>query len=141
MVLPKIDVRGVPVDKLATFSSEQLAARKAKIVALISAYESCVEDARKHQEKAEKGYTFVQQELVNVELAQQLAQGNVVRVICSTCRGTGLKPADVLSGQIAQRGSAFEGVGGAAAAPVIDERNRCPVCKGLRWQIMERFKG
>jgi DnaJ-class molecular chaperone len=136
-----IDIKPVPVDKLATLSEDRLQARHERLTELDAEYSQRVETLAATLEEARRIHVFVQVELVNVDLAQKLARGDVVRVKCPACDGTGLKPADVMSGYV-QQGSAFESSGSkATVAPVIDERSRCSECKGQRWQIMERFKG
>ena len=138
-----IDVRPVPIDKLTTFTEGALKSRHQRLVELNSKYEQRVVTLKTDLAEAERVLRFIQQELANAALAQQLACGDVVRVKCPACQGTGMKPSDVTGGRVRQ-GSAFENTGGGAAlnsTPVIDERNRCPDCKGQRWQIMERFKG
>jgi hypothetical protein len=136
-----IDIKPVPVDKMATFPEANLEDRRARLTVLDEEYTGRVESLTVELEEARRVHAFIKTELANVDLAQKLARGDVVRVKCPACKGTGMKPADVMSGRV-QHGSAFESSGTkTTAAPVIDERNRCPDCKGQRWQIMERFKG
>lgn len=138
-----IDIRPVPVDKLVTQSDVDLQNRYDRLLALDAEYAAKVDAFQKDLTEAQHIYRFIQKELANVKLAQQLARGDVVRVTCPTCKGTGMKPADVTGGRLFQQGSAFEQTrsSGVSVPPVIDERNRCPECQGQRWQIMERFKG
>lgn len=138
----EVDIRTVPVDRLATFEEAALQSRRTRLEYLLAQYAERVESTQKALDAEQKLYAFLQREHNHVVLAQRLAKGDVVRVVCPACKGSGMKAADVLSGQIStNRGSAFEGVGGPVGAPQIDERNRCPECKGQRWQIMDRFKG
>lgn len=137
-----IDIRHVPVDKLAASADASLSAREARLVALREEYEVRITQLREALEEAERIADFLQREYDNVLLAQKLARGDVVRVVCPVCKGTGMRPSNVAGGQIS-KGTAFESVGASKTtqAPVIDEHNRCRECSGQRWVIMERFKG
>jgi DnaJ-class molecular chaperone len=137
-----LDIRHVSVDKLASFEMTALVARRERLAELLVEYQEKVVTLQTELEEAQKTVAFLQAEFDNAELAEKLARGDVVRVVCPDCRGTGMKPANVISGQVS-KGSAFESTGKPAstATPVIDEHNRCSNCKGQRWVIMERFKG
>jgi hypothetical protein len=136
-----IDVRPIPVDRLSTFEESALADRHRRLVAYVETYSQRVVSLCDELEEARRVLSFVEREKANAELAQQLIRGDVVRVICPTCDGTGMKPADVAGGRIHQ-GTAFESSKAATSdVPVIDERNRCVDCTGQRWIIMPRFKG
>lgn len=136
-----IDIRPVPVDKLVEYQESALDSREQRILELCGEYSQQEDRLTTELEQVQKINTFLGRELENVRLAKQLAQGEVVRVVCPTCTGTGMKPADVQSGHVARAGSAFESTGKPTSAPIIDERNRCAACKGQRWVIMPRFKG
>jgi DnaJ-class molecular chaperone len=138
-----LDIRHVPVDKLTTLQDRALAGRRGRLVELLAEYKTLVETLQSDLEEAQKNYAFLQTEHENVVLAEKLASGLLVRVKCPACNGTGMKPANVISGQVS-KGSAFESTGKAPVTPttpVIDEINRCTECKGQRWVIMERFRG
>jgi molybdopterin converting factor small subunit len=136
-----LDVRPIPIDKLATFSAKALEDRHLRIEELCEEYGQRVERLQADLTEAQRVLNYLLKEKENVDLAQKLARGDVVRVVCPTCTGTGMKPADVMSGHVVKTGSAFEQTSRPTAAPVIDERNRCTDCKGARWKIMDRFKG
>lgn len=135
-----LDIRHVPIDKLTVFTTDARVARRERLVELCAESQENLMALQDALNQAQKDVEFVQSEYDNVVLAEKLACGDVVRVMCPTCRGTGMKPANVISGQVS-KGSAFESVGKPPTAPVIDEQNRCTECKGQRWVIMERFKG
>ena len=135
-----LNIRHVAVDKLTTFTNDALTKRRERLEELrveSRAEFTTLQDALTH---AKENVEFIQSEYDNVLLAERLARGDVVRVMCPACTGTGMKPANVISGQVS-KGSAFESVGKPPTAPVIDEQNRCTECKGQRWVIMERFRG
>ena len=136
-----IDIRPVPVDKLTTFGEAALVGRQARLVELIEEYTQRAEQLAIDLKDAHRILVFLQTEKTNVALAQQLARGDMVRVVCPMCKGTGIKPADVLSGRVLQQGSAFENAGPVKTTTVIDERSRCVDCAGQRWIVMPRFKG
>jgi hypothetical protein len=137
-----IDIRHVPVDKLTTWTETSLESRRIQIVNIRAEYEAKFVTASKELTEVTKIAKFLEQEQIYIELALELTKGNVVRVNCPECKGTGMRPANVLSGQVS-KGTAFEATGKphAAKPSVIDEKNCCRECKGQRWVIMDRFKG
>ena len=137
-----IDVRPVPVDKLAAFKEEELSSRQARVVELLTAYTQYVEDLRSELEATERNKNFLEREFKNAELAVLLKRGDLVRVVCPSCKGSGMKPTDVTKGRVATAaGSAFEKLGNKDAQPEDDPRLQCIECKGEKWVIMERYRG
>lgn len=136
----EVDVRPVPVDKLMTLPETALEARIARVTVLLGEYEAHVNALLTDLETAQRTHGYLQKELAQTELALQLSRGDVVRVICPGCRGTGMLASDVLSGRVRQTGSAFESAP-FKGPPVVEDRDKCKQCQGLRWVIMERFKG
>lgn len=135
-----IDVRPVPVDKLVGFSASELASRHKRLIELREEFQARLAMLKTELEEVEKISTFIQTEYDHVVLAERLLKEDVVRVVCPSCKGSGMRPANVLGGQI-HKGGAFESVGKPVSASVVDERNRCQECQGQRWIIMDRFKG
>lgn len=137
-----IDIRPVAVDKMAAFKDEELTSRQARVTELLNAYNQYVEDLREELEETERNQAFLETEAKNVELAILLKRGDLVRVVCPICNGSGMKPTDVTTGRIATNaGSAFETVGKKDARPEDDPRFQCEKCKGDKWVIMERYRG
>lgn len=136
-----IDVRPVAVDKLTSFDDEGLASRLARVDSLIQEYTTAVAQLETQLDRSKNLLRFLTEEREKVLLAQSLKKGDVVRVVCPTCKGSGMKPTDVTSGRIST-GSAFEGIkGGVTKSPTDDPRLRCPTCDGKKWVIMERYRG
>lgn len=135
-----IDIRPVPVDRLVTFDRGALVSRRDRLIALREEFQQRITSALTELAELETIMHLVESEYDSVVLAERLLNEDIVRVICPTCKGTGMRPSDVLSGQV-RHGSAFEATGKANVAPVIDERSRCKDCQGLRWIIMDRFRG
>lgn len=137
-----IDVRPVPVDKMATFKDEELSSREARVTELLTAYTEYVDSLRDDLAETERQKAFLEQEAKNVKLALLLKKGDLVRVVCPACKGSGMKPTDVTTGRVtAHAGSAFESVGKKDARPEDDPRFQCVECKGEKWVIMERYRG
>lgn len=134
-----IDIRPVMVDQLTQFASQDLAIRLTRIEVLLQVYLLRRADADENLQRLKELCSFLEAEKVKVELAQRLQTGDVVRVVCPDCRGSGLKPTDVTSGRI-QTGSAFETVH-APVVPTDDPRLQCGKCEGRKWVIMERYRG
>ena len=139
-----IDVRPVPVDLLVTQTPVLVLDRRARIEGHLTTYRVRCERLQGELKIAEGVYKFLQQEYANVILVQRLQAGDVVRVVCTGCQGTGLKPTDVTSGQI-HRKSAFETVGDTQRVKTLtpmeaDPKDRCTVCEGKRYQLMERYR-
>jgi molybdopterin converting factor small subunit len=134
-----IDIRPVHVDRLVTFNDTELESRQARIEELRDEYEKEVSNLRTRLEDAEKVHRFLLAEHELVVLARKLKCGDVVRVVCSSCAGTGVKPDDVTSGRI-RTPSAFETVG-PAGPPKPDPKSMCSQCEGKKWVLMDRFKG
>lgn len=138
-----IDIRPVLVDKLVAFTDQALEQRMARIVVLREEYQQRVVEQKEALERSERIFRFIEEEGEKAKLAQALKCGDVVRVVCPTCNGSGLKPVDATSGRI-QRKSAFETIGKepTQANPAdIDPTERCVDCEGKRWILMDRFKG
>lgn len=137
----KIDVRPVPVDKMSSFKDEELLLREARVVELLAEYTKYVEILQKELEETTRNRDYLERESKNVNLAKLLKRGDLVRVVCHVCKGTGMKPTDVTTGRVsALAGSAFETVG-KKLAPEDDPHLQCEECKGAKWVIMERYKG
>jgi hypothetical protein len=143
-----VDIQPVVVDRLVTFTEEDLQARKMRIEVLLDEYQTRTSELDTQLTKMRETLQFLTVEHEAVVLAIKLKVGDVVRVTCTNCLGTGLKPADVTSGKflagtLGRVGSAFEGSGGGAAStvPQQDPALRCTVCKGKKYQTLERFKG
>jgi hypothetical protein len=137
-----IDIKPVTVDKMATWEARALESRLSRIEELLQEHRERAVSLQEALTDTQTLVSFLEKEHANTQLAQQLSENIVVRVVCPDCKGTGMRPANVTTGVVSQ-GSAFESVGKPVTTqtPVIDERNRCPGCKGQRWVIMERFKG
>ena len=136
-------IRPASVDLLVNTSPESVASRRVTLEAHLATYNAKCEQLRTTLDAAETTRKFLQQEHDNVVLVQQLQSGELVRVICAACKGSGLKPTDVTSGQL-HRKSAFETVG-EAVVPIrspleVDPKDRCPACEGKRYQLMERYR-
>jgi hypothetical protein len=126
------------VDTLTTFEDAALEARRRKIEEGIAHYEQRCTDLKGELETAQKTLTVLRREHDNVILAQKLKIGDVVRVVCPACKGSGFSPDDVTSGRV--RGSAFEGTLG-STPQLQDKRDLCKECSGNRYIVLERFKG
>lgn len=136
-----VDVRQVPVDQLARLPKESLQIRRERVESLLETYGKHVETAEAVLKRVRELYAFLREQHENVDLAQRLQVGDVVRVKCVACQGTGMKPTDVLSGRVLQnQGSAFEKVR-ANQVQKIDPALQCEECEGKQWVLMERFRG
>jgi len=147
-VTSKVDVQPVGVDRLMTFEDVDLGVREKRIRTLIGEYTTDVTALETALGKAREVLQFLTVELEEVVLALKLKKGDMVRTVCQACAGSGLRAADVTSGKFlmntqGRSGSAFEGTGGgsALAVPQLDPALRCTVCKGKKYQTLERFKG
>jgi len=134
-----IDIRPMVVDQLTQFASQDLVLRLARIEVLLQDYLLRRADAEDNLKQLSDLCTFLESEKTKALLAQRLQTGDVVRVVCPDCRGSGLKPTDVTSGRI-QTSSAFESVR-APVVPTDDPRLQCGKCEGKKWIIMERYRG
>lgn len=135
-----IDIRPIVIDRLVEFTDTALASRIARIEELSQQYERDIEIVEKELTTARQVHQFLLAEHANARLADELRKGEVVRVICPECRGSGLKPTDVTSERI---GSAFEGIRGSGVSvdPTKNFKLRCVKCEGKKWVIMQRYKG
>jgi hypothetical protein len=138
----EIDIRPMVVDKLVNFTDHALSKRLARIHDLLEEYQVYIEDFSSQLEKCQQIFSFLEDEQSKGKLAQSLKRGDVVRVVCPSCKGSGLKPIDATSGRITRR-SAFEAVGAnkKLQPSEIDPSERCTECQGKRWILMDRFKG
>jgi len=133
-------VRPVSVDKLTDSSDAFLDDRKKRIEIEKKEVAEKLDVLRKEVVTLESLETFLKREYEHVTLAFQLKAGDVVRVKCPMCRGTGLKEFDATSGKI--KGSAFEHVGSPTInQPQDDPAQFCTQCEGRKWILMDRFKG
>jgi hypothetical protein len=135
----KVNVQPMLVDSLVTFTDVQLASRREAIEESLKAYEECCTGLEKELTQRKHTLSTLRREHDNVLLAQKLKIGDVVRVVCPTCKGSGQSPDDVTSGRV--RGSAFEGAALGGEPKLQDTRDKCKVCSGNRYVIYERFKG
>lgn len=139
-----IDIRPVLVDKLVEFTDIALTQRCDRLSVLVEEYQQKIATQEEALEKTKSLFRFLKDEHEKATLAVALKNGDVVRVVCPTCQGSGFKAVDVTSGRI-QRKSAFERIGSEAPkqlSPVdVDPSERCTHCKGNRWVLMDRFKG
>jgi len=133
----EVTIRSVPVDQLVSFSEEELANRLDRVTLERDLIKERCASLREELSNNTALLTFLEQQLENVVLAQKLQRGDVVRVVCPTCKGSGMSPDDVTGGRI--RGSAFENVGGTVT--VTPNTKPCKECEGKRWVLMDRFKG
>ncbi len=132
-----VKVQPVPVDTLTTLGDDALATRRKTIEVGVEAYEESCKELEETLAQRQHILGVLRREHDNVILAQKLKSGDVVRVVCPTCKGSGQKPDDVTSGRV--RGSAFESVGG---EPTLqDTRDKCKMCSGNRYVIYDRYKG
>ena len=139
-----VDVRAVPVDRLTSFTPEALADRSRRLDSLVATYQQRSEELRVFLGKVRQIYEFLVEQQENAVLAKKLQSGDVVRVVCSACQGTGLRPTDVFSGRVHKQGSAFESLTVKAYQETrkkIDPELQCETCEGKCWVLMERFKG
>lgn len=141
----EIDVRPVPVDKLVEFTDLALTQRVERIGVLVKEYQQRITAEEEALKRTKSLFRFLEEEESKALLAVALKCGDVVRVICPVCKGSGLKPVDATSGRI-QRKSAFETVGPAPRTQLpspaeVDPTDRCKACEGKRWVLMDRFKG
>lgn len=138
-----IGVRPASVDILVTVPAEDIASRRVTLETQLGVYNEKCTQLRTALTAAETTQRCLQQEYDNVILVQQLQSGELVRVICPVCKGSGLKPTDVTSGQLSRK-SAFETVGETVTqikSPLeVNAKDRCPACEGKRYQLMERYR-
>jgi hypothetical protein len=138
-----LDVRPVVVDKLVEFTDQALAQRVERLVVLCKRYEERVASQEEALAQSRQLFRFVQDEQEKAKLAQALKCGDIVRVVCPSCQGSGLKPIDATSGRV-QRKSAFETIGSETkpeSSTDIDPAERCKECQGKKFVLMDRFKG
>jgi len=137
-----IGIRPSSVDLLVTTTVESVASRREQVELWLARYEARCKELQKNLTEAETTRNFLRLEHERVILVQRLQDGDVVRVVCTVCKGTGLKPTDVSSGQI-HRKSAFESIGDAVLTrpTEIEAKDRCLGCEGRRYQLMERYRG
>ena len=134
-----VKVQPVPVDTLTTLADAALVARQATIKAGVEAYAESCKELEETLAQRQRILEVLRREHDNVILAQKLKFGDVVRVVCPTCKGSGQSPDDVTSGRV--RGSAFEGRDLGSAPTLQDTRDKCKMCNGNRYVIYDRFKG
>jgi len=135
----KVNVQPMLVDTLVTFEEAQLASRRESIEGSLVVYEERCTELEEELKQSQHTLSVLRREHDNVILAQKLKLGDVVRVVCPTCKGSGQSPDDVTSGRV--RGSAFEGAALGGEPKLQDTRDRCKMCSGNRYVIYERFKG
>ncbi len=134
-----VKVQPVPVDTLTTLEDAALVARCETIERGVEAYEESCKELEETLAQRQHILAVLRREHDNVILAQKLKCGDVVRVVCPTCKGSGQRPDDVTSGRV--RGSAFENSSLGGDPTLQDTRDKCKVCGGNRYVIYERFKG
>ena len=136
-------IRPASVDMLVTMPVEDIALRRVTLETHLVTYNEKCTQLRTALEAAETTRVCLQQEHDNVILVQQLQSGELVRVVCAACKGSGLKPTDVTGGRL-HRQSAFETVGVTVTAiksPLeVNPKDWCPACEGKRYQLMERYR-
>jgi DnaJ-class molecular chaperone len=134
-----VKVQPVPVDTLTTLEDSAVAKRRETIERGIEAYEESCKELEETLAQRQHILEVLRREHDNVILAQKLKLGDVVRVVCPTCKGSGFSPDDVTSGRV--RGSAFEGRNLGSEPQLQDNRDACKECSGNRYVVLERFKG
>lgn len=138
-----IDVRPVGIDKLVKLPQASLASRAERIATLLTEYEEKCSVLKVQLEESQRITRFLHQEKDAVELAGRLQREEIVRVVCPTCKGSGMKPTETTGGQLHKK-TAFETIGSTKAPtkePEIAPADRCTDCDGKKWTLMERFKG
>lgn len=136
-----MDIRHVGVDKLTQFSLSELTSRETRIREFLHMYEDDLEYLQKELGETQSVLSFIQDELKYVKLAIRLKDGDLVRVICPSCKGSGMKPTDVTTGRVVTtKRTAFESLG-KQMNPERDPQLQCPECKGDKWILMERYQG
>lgn len=144
-LLHDLDVPVCPTffDQLLQLSEADLQLREGTLAESVAKFEERLSLLKKRVETDTRVHTFLVAEYEKVTTALKVKRDELVRVVCPTCKGTGMRVADVLSGKI--RGTAFEGTGAGSSIIVqnaeVDPANACPTCEGKRWQLMSRFKG
>lgn len=138
-----VQVRPVAFDQLLCFPEVDLQNREGTLAKDLVKFAERLLLLKKRVETDETIHAFLVAEHEKVTTALKVKRDELVRVVCSVCKGTGTRAVDVLSGKI--RGTAFEGTGAGGSVIVqnttIDPMNACPACEGKRWQLMSRFKG
>ena len=134
-----VKVQPAAVDTLVTLDEDALASRRTKIEQSVEAYTKSCKELEATLTQRQHTLSVLRREHDNVILAQKLKLGDVVRVVCPTCKGSGQSPDDVTSGRV--RGSAFEGRNLGGDPKLQDKRDPCKMCGGNRYVIYERFKG
>lgn len=139
-----LHVMPMMVDQLVAFSAEDIKSRRDKLEIEWERITKEVDELQETLKTAVSHKEFVRQALDDVLLVQQLQKGTLVRVICTTCQGSGLKATDTTGGQLSRK-SAFETIGNTpakiASVKTVDEKDRCPTCKGKKYQVLERYIG
>lgn len=140
-----LDIRPLSVDRLVQDTEHNITDRRDRLLQWRDRGVRIVETAQAHLEKSKDVFEFVERELEGAELAIKLKRDDIVRVECPACKGTGLRPEDVTSGQYKQPSTAFSTT---TSTPRTQqkptrptEKQRCQTCEGKRWIIMTRFKG
>lgn len=133
-----VDIRPMGIDQLATFDAVALRARKERIDYLLTVFTARCTSLHATLQKMVATKTFLEEEQQRAVVALKLQAGDVVRVVCPECKGSGLKPMDVTTGRI-QTTSAFETLKG--PVPVKDPRLCCSMCEGHKWVLMDRYRG
>jgi len=138
-----VNIRPVTFDRLIQLEEVELQNREGTLAESVVKFAARLDLLKKRVETDEKIHAFLVAEHEKVTTALKVKRDELVRIVCPTCKGTGVRTADVLSGKI--RGTAFEGTGAGGSTIVqnaeIDPTNACPTCEGKRWQLMLRFKG
>lgn len=132
-----VTIRAVPVDTLISFTKEELTKRQEQVEQQRDHTKERCDSLREELSHVTRLHAFLVQEYENAVLAQKLQRGDVVRVVCPVCKGSGMSPDDVTGGRI--RGSAFENIGD--VQEVTTASKPCKECEGKQWVLMDRFKG
>jgi len=142
MTKEEVDIRPVPVDKLSTWTVEELTRRQTRAQELCSIYAQYVQAAQAELESLRRVHTFLTSANYDATLSLKIVQDKVVRVKCMECNGTGQKALDVESGRI-MRKSAFEfnQPTGPIVMTEIPDEFKCTNCQGRGWLLMERYSG
>lgn len=140
-MLEDLNVRPIAIDKLVQFQPGALASRLAQVETHLQEYAARCATLRDELSNSERVCEFLEKERDAVILAQKLQEGNIVRVVCPQCQGSGMKPHDMTSGQLSRK-TAFESVGSSSPVPTeIDPADQCASCQGHKWILMDRYRG
>jgi len=140
-----IPVRHVPVHSLAhVMLPKDVEARRVVLEQAVEEWEGYVVECTTAKRHAQDTLAFLKRETENLEVSLKLRDGSLVRVVCSVCNGSGLKPTAVTSGVI-QTKTAFQNIDQAPTTPPqvqeVDPIHRCAECEGKKWLIMQSYRG